>query len=352
MTSRMPGRDSMTGTYESALRRGQVVGIQQKKSAYDTAMTLRDSGVPIVPSAMERIAVVGVTIQDESVATLDQLRRPSDGELRPLLHDLADDLAASELVVLSTCNRCEVYYARESGDLPDRGDVAAIATHFGVGDSDEWSHRFRQRRGRAAARHLFRVAASLDSLVVGENQILAQIRGAVRSAEGAGLAGGLLAPVFEAALRAGKRVRLSTGLAQHSLSVVALGVGALCERLPEATERRVAVIGAGSTGRLAARTLAGRGLTPALIVNRSEPAASDLASEFGADAMSLEHFLAEPRPVDVLVSATGAAKPLMEASALRELATLAPRREDVDESGEAVKVSITATNFGGTHTVV
>ena len=136
----------------------------------------------------------------------------------------SDAIAASELVVLQTCNRVEVYFARESGALPGSCDLATLASTLGIERDDPLRAGLQLRRGRAAARHLFRVAASLDSLVVGEAEILAQVREAYARSRAVGLTGALLDPLFESAFQVAKQVRVDTDLARHSVSVVALGV--------------------------------------------------------------------------------------------------------------------------------
>jgi glutamyl-tRNA reductase len=273
---------------------------------------------------MERIAVVGVSLHDADVAALERVRRPHAAAAGAHVRALADALAASELVWLATCNRREVIFARESGELPGRRDLEAVADALGVARADPVRGAFALHRGRAAARHVFRVAASLDSLVVGEPQILQQVREAYGTARSLGMTGALLDPLFEAAFRIGKEVRAHTGLAERSVSVVALGVALLRGRCGDACGVRIAVIGAGRTGRLAARALTDGGLAPALIVNRGRARAEALAAEVGARAVPLDVFLAGEDRVDAIVAATSAPGYLLDAAALRALAARTP----------------------------
>jgi glutamyl-tRNA reductase len=273
---------------------------------------------------MERIAILGISLGGTDVRTLERFSRPVAERGDAIWLELADHLAASELVLLSTCNRLEVCYARESGDPPRAEDALAVVAALGLDAGDAALLTF--RADREALRHLFRVAASLDSLVVGEDQIISQTRAAHARAEGLGLLGRLLASAFEHAFQVGKQVRAKTELARGSLSVVGIGVALVAERFA-GRPARVAVIGAGEMGELAARALAGAGLGPALVVNRSQPAAARLAAALGAAPLDLERFRAGAEPVDALVSATAAPGVVLDRAALARLAPVTPLGE-------------------------
>jgi len=277
---------------------------------------------------MERIGHIGASLQRTDVAGLERLRRPEPGGEDAFLRELADHLGASETVFLATCNRVEVLYAREEGDLPGEADLDTVARLL-ARDGDVAAARalLVQRTGREAARHLFRVAASLDSLLVGEDQILPQVRAAYGRASDAGLVGTLLGPLFHHALAVGKQARSETDLARHPVSLVNLAVH---ELLADAGERaappRVAVLGAGEMGRLLVRALVAAGLRPAVVANRGLEKARALASECGATALTLDDFRAGAQPVDALVSATAAPEVVLDAAALAALAARAPSR--------------------------
>jgi hydroxymethylbilane synthase/glutamyl-tRNA reductase len=273
---------------------------------------------------MERIAVAGLTLHGTDVTGLERARRAEHGREAAFLRELADELGASELVLLATCNRVEVVYAREEGDLPGAADLDVLARVLAVdgggqgsgqggrGGHDGLSPDARalrglllQRTGREAARHLFRVAASLDSLVVGEDQILAQVRDGYGAASDIGLVGPLLGPLFHHALAVGKQVRSDTELARHPISLVNLAVHTLLER-DDADTLKVAVIGAGRMGSLLARALTAAALPPAVIANRSVEGGRSLAIDCGAQAVDLGAFRRGEVPVDALVAATSA----------------------------------------------
>jgi len=271
---------------------------------------------------MERIAVAGLSLHQADVEGLEQAKRGLASLEAPAAKSLADGLGASEAVLLSTCNRLELVYARETGHAPGPEDVRDLTRALGLDPDAPLSRSFFLHTGRAAARHLLRVSASLDSLVVGEDQILAQLRAAYVEARALGLTGPLLGTLLDHAITLGKRVRSSTDLTRHPVSVVSLGVAFLREHVgPGAV---VAVIGAGATGTHAARALLAAGLPPAWIVNRGEARARALAQEVGARVLSFEELRAGRVALDALVAATSAPAPVLDASALARLAASPP----------------------------
>ncbi len=268
---------------------------------------------------MQRIAIAGLTLHDTDVTGLEALRRPEPGRENAYLRSLSDELGASELVLLATCNRFEVVYAREEGETPEPGDLKLLEGAV----ADGRTVPFVFRSGRDAIAHLFRVASSLDSLVLGEDQIIAQVRDGYARSSDIGLVGNLLGPLFHHALQIGKKVRAETELARHPVSVVNLAVHRL-QDAPGAEALTTAVVGAGEMGGLLARALATAGLPPAFVVNRTHDTAARLARDVGARPVPLDGFLAGEVPVDVVVTATGAREPLFTVDALAALAARAP----------------------------
>jgi len=307
---------------------------------HDTAMTLsrgRAGRFPPYPGAapagprgtMERIAIAGLSLHDAELSRLELFKRRVAADERRAAHELTDALAASDLVLLSTCNRLEIAYAREEGHRPSEEDLDAIALVLGLGELPEGGEvrgRLHFFRGLTAARHLFRVVCSLDSLVVGEDQILAQVKDAYQRAEAQRLCGPLLGPLFQTALQVGKQVRTETDLTQHPVSVVSIAVQQLARRFAGLSPR-VAVIGAGSMGELIAKNLAGVGFPPAAFANRSPERARALAEPFGAEALSIDELRSPRTRVDALLSATSAPGYVLSAADLTALATRAPLGE-------------------------
>lgn len=269
---------------------------------------------------MQRIAIAGLTLHDTDVSGLESVRRPDPGRENAFLRGLSDELGASELVYLATCNRVEVIYAREEGELPDASDLALL-TEFLIEHKAE--AEFVLRTGRDAISHLFRVACSLDSLVLGEDQIIAQVRQAYGRSADIGLTGNLLSPLFHNALQIGKKVRAETELARHPISVVNLAVQRLSE-MPDAQSLAIALVGAGEMGRLLARTLTASSLRPHFVANRTSESAAKLANDVGARAVPFDAFLAGEYPVDVLITATGSPSVLFAPGVLENMASSSP----------------------------
>ena len=226
--------------------------------------------------------------------------------------DACRDLAArlgGEAVVLSTCNRTELYLAREEHvEEVAVGTLTELAGDRG-GDLGAALYRLRDE---AAALHLFRVAAGLDSLVPGEGEILGQ----VRSAFEAGSAGPFLDKLFRQALHAGRRVRLETAINESPASVPSAAAALAQQVFDDLSGRRVLVLGAGKTSEATARNLVSRGADIAVVANRTLAHGEDLARSLGAQAVPLDAVDAELERADVVVSATSAADHVLERDAV------------------------------------
>ena len=206
--------------------------------------------------------------------------------------ELAHELG--EAVCLSTCNRTELYLA-DDGD-----DRAVSALEELAGESlDGVLYRLHDD---AAALHLFRVAAGLDSLVPGEGEILGQVRGAYESVT----PGPVLDHVFRQALAVGKRVRTETAIGESPASVSSAAAALAAQVFGKLAGRNVLLVGAGRIGELAASSLAARGARIAFVANRTPETARELAQRFGATALSLEEIGDRLGEVDVVVTSTSA----------------------------------------------
>jgi glutamyl-tRNA reductase len=218
--------------------------------------------------------------------------------------DAASELARSlgDAVCLSTCNRTELYLA----DGDDEEALAALGRVAGE-PLDGVAYRLHED---AAALHLFRVAAGLDSLVPGEGEILGQ----VRSAYEAVAPGPLLDRVFRQALAVGKRVRTETAIGESPASVSSAAAALAAQVFGDLHGRRVLLIGAGRIGELAAGNLASRGAEIAFVANRTAEGARELAQRFGGTALRLDELPAKLGEVDVVVSSTSAPEPVLLAA--------------------------------------
>ena len=213
--------------------------------------------------------------------------------------ELARTLAGvnGEAVCLSTCNRTELYLAEESADEAERKAEAAL-----LALEEELGPALYRLRDEAAALHLFRVAAGLDSMVPGEGEILGQ----VRNAHDAGATGPILDRLFRDALHAGKKARTETAIGESPASVSSAAAALAEQVFGELAGRTVLVVGAGEAGELAVKSLVARGATIAFVANRTAERAQELTSRFGGRPLALEDVGGSLQHVDVVLSSTAA----------------------------------------------
>jgi glutamyl-tRNA reductase len=222
---------------------------------------------------------------------------------RSFLRRLKDDGVVSEAVLLSTCNRTEVYAVVE--DEGARGRMLDLLAEDRGVDRASLEQDTYWLTDAQAVRHLYRVASSLDSMVVGEGQILGQVREAYRAATEEHCAGQILNRLFHTSLRVGKKVRSETGIGDSSLSVPRVAVKLAEEVFGELAGRRALVLGAGDMSELVVEHLKDRGIADLLIANRTPERARLLANRVGGRAVPFDAVAAELPEVDVVVSSTG-----------------------------------------------
>jgi glutamyl-tRNA reductase len=242
--------------------------------------------------------------------------RSADVELRERLafSDVQRDLAAADLsarygceaALLSTCNRTELYLARPAGEkLPEIELLAEFLAEHHRLDSNQIRAHLVERRDAEGARHLFRVAASLDSLIVGEGQIVGQVKAAFEAARTAGTTGPLLNALYQHAQKTAKRVRTETGIAEGHVSVSSVAVDYVRQVFDHFGDKTVLVIGAGKMGRLTLTHL--RDLRPKqiLVANRSPEKANEVAGECGGKPIAWDRLDDALVQADIVLSTTG-----------------------------------------------
>jgi len=256
------------------------------------------------------VVVVGLNHRTVPLDLLERMTVPSS-LLPKALADLTSREHVTEAVVLSTCNRIEVYVFAEKfhGAYQDIRNFFAEVSHVAP---EEFSDHLTSLYDGDAARHLFSVASGLDSAVLGEHEILGQVRTAweVSSAEGA--VGPVLNPLFRHALEVGKRVRTETAISRNITSVSQAAVAMATDRLGGLEGRQVLVVGAGEMGEGLARALHSGGVASIRVANRTWDRAIEVAGRLGGVPVRLDdlpHHLAE---VDVLLTSTGASAVILE----------------------------------------
>jgi len=265
----------------------------------------------------------GVSHRSAPVAILEQLAADEADQVK-LVEQVLQSPLVTEAMILSTCNRVEVYAVVDAfhGGLSAIGQV--LADHSGLSMGDLTKHAY-VRYSEAAVEHLFAVTSGLDSAVIGEQQVLGQVRRAYAAAESNQTVGRILHDLAQRALAVGKRVHAETSIDAAGASVVSVALHVAAERLyrpelgPSYTAlagRTATVIGAGSMGALTAAHLVRLGVTHVTIVNRSLPRAQRLAQVIAAQgvttqAMTLDQLPAALATADLAVSCTGAVRPVV-----------------------------------------
>jgi glutamyl-tRNA reductase len=249
------------------------------------------------------LLAVGVSHQTAPVALLEQFAMSPDDRVKAL-HELVGSDHVSEALVLATCNRIEVFaeVERFHGGV---SDVSRVLARQAGATVEELSPYVTVHYEDQAVAHLFSVAAGLDSMVVGETQVLGQLRAAYALARDEGTVGRALHPVAQRALRVGKRVHTETGIDRAGASLVSVSLDRAEDVIGPLAGRRALVVGAGSMGSLAATTLARRG-ADVVVSTRTEAHAARLADGLGGRAAPLADLPAELADADVLLTCTGA----------------------------------------------
>ena len=234
-------------------------------------------------------------------------------KLVPTLHGLRQDLAshtaqAPEAAILSTCNRTEIYCAADQAATGDT--LRWLAQAGGVSASELHAHTY-LLEGNEAARHAFRVASGLDSMVLGEAQILGQLKDAVRAAEQAGALGSTLNQLFQRSFAVAKEVRSSTEIGAHSISMAAASVRLASQLFEDIKDIRILFVGAGEMNELVATHFAAKQPKGMVISNRSLDRAALLAHRFGAGVMPLADLPTRLHEFDAVISCTASTLPLI-----------------------------------------
>ncbi len=257
------------------------------------------------------VLLVGVSHRSAPVSVLERVA-VTDSERPKLLEELLRSPRISEAMLVSTCNRVEVYAVVDAfhGALTDVGEV--LGRHADTEVNELTKHLY-VRYSESAIEHLFTVASGLDSMVVGEQQIIGQIRAAYAAADAQQAAGRTVHELAQQALRVGKRVHTETGIDSAGASVVSVALQRAATALGSAdlTGRRAVVLGAGAMGGLSVALLQRAGVTELVVVNRTPERAVHLASTAVASGMTARGIGADELPAvlaatDVLVTCTGA----------------------------------------------
>jgi glutamyl-tRNA reductase len=265
------------------------------------------------------LVVVGLNHRTASVDLLERMTVAGPG-LPKALHALVEREHLAEAVMLSTCNRTEVY-ARATLFHPGVDDARHFLAELAGIDPDLLAESLYTYHEDAAVTHLFAVAAGLDSMIVGEGEILGQVREAWQAAEREGTTGPALSRAFRKAVEVGKRARTETAIGRQGASIASAAVALAAERLGTLDGRKALLLGAGEAGEQMALALAGAGIREIVIANRGQARAEALAGRVGGRAISLAELPDHLVGSDVLLSSTGAAGVLIERADIEDVMT-------------------------------
>src|SRR6476646_9183645 len=247
-----------------------------------------------------QLAIVGVSHKTAPVEVRERLAFNSD-VLRSALTALIDRQNVREAIILSTCNRVEVV-----AESPDDRLIREFLCDFHQIPPDSVSKHLYSFRNADVIRHVFRVASSLDSMMIGEPQILGQVKEAYRIAADAGTVGMHLSALMNRAFAVAKKIRTETGISQSAVSISFAAVELARKIFGELSGKTVMIIGASKMGELAAKHLKRNGVSSVLVTNRTFERAVELAQVFEGAALPFEHLTEHMDRADIVISSTGA----------------------------------------------
>ena len=263
---------------------------------------------------MSGLLVLGVSHRTASLSLREQLAL-TEGKAAGVLNALVSEEPISESAALSTCNRTELYLVATDLVEAETAGLGVLAREAGIRPTELLGPLYSFRVAEAA-RHLYRVTAGLDSMIVGEAEIQGQVKRAYELALVEGATGPILNRMFRGALAAGKRVRTETGVGEKGVSIPSVAVELAQRSLGDLSARRVLLIGAGETSELTARALAARGSDAVFIANRGYNRAISLAERFGGEAVRIDELPMQLASADIVVSTTNSPHHLIERSEL------------------------------------
>ncbi len=251
------------------------------------------------------LVLIGVNHKTAPIALREQVAIRRD-DLPETVQALAATPGVTECMIVSTCNRVEILAAVEGPDV-ELGRF--LADHFGLDPAHLEPHLYKYR-DKEAVSHLFRMAASLDSMVVGEPQILGQVKEAYAVAREAGTVAGQLGHLLQSAFAAAKKARSETGIGSNSVSIASVAVDMARKIFGSLQGRTVFLVGAGKMSELAARHLVQQGAGNILVSNRTLERARRMAEEFDGRVIPYEQLYEAASEADIVISSTGAPHPI------------------------------------------
>jgi glutamyl-tRNA reductase len=297
------------------------------------------TGTPHRGGQARELLALGISHKTAPVALRERLAF-TESQSVEVARQIVDTPDAQEAVVISTCNRTEIYLVVDGvgGTLVKaEADVLGMLARRASIRPTELAGAIYSPRNCEAARQLYRVTAGLESMILGEAEIQGQVKRAFESAMGAGVTGSLSNRLFAAALTTGKRVRSETGIGTSRVSVPSVAVDLAQDVLGGLEDRHVVILGAGETSELTARALAEQGVGTIFVANRHADRALSLAQRFGGSVVGLDGLPEQLLEADIVVSSTSSPHPIVGS---KELELVMAQRAARGERGSLLLIDI------------
>lgn len=259
---------------------------------------------------MQRLLMLGMNHSTAPLALREKLAF-SAASIREALQTFRAKFPESEIAIISTCNRMEVYTARPVHGHPRSEEIASFLSEFHRVPVGDFRSKLYEKTDRDVAHHLFNVASSLDSMVLGETQILGQVRDAYDMASESASVGAMLNPLFQRALAVGKQVMSQTAISEGNLSVASVAVGYAKKIFEEFQDKTVLCIGAGEMAQLVMQSFAGLSFEQLLVCNRDMTKAEGLARQFNGRAAPFNRLSENLAQADIVITSTGSQLPII-----------------------------------------
>lgn len=263
------------------------------------------------------IGLIGISYKTALVEVREKFSFTKE-EIIPFSEMLQQQTEISDLVLISTCNRTEIYFSQDIHDNQTAFELVYEVIKKFKNVNDHCWHYFYHRSNAGAVRHLFEVASGLDSLIIGEDQIIGQVKEAYLACTEAALTDAVLMRLFQKSFEAGKRVRSETGIKLGITSVSSAAVEMCSCLLDGVTDKSVLLIGAGETGNLALQNIVKRGVGKVAVTNRTYEKAVKTAAKYNAEVVAFDEFEDSLHENDIVMIATSAPNPLIT----KEIASL------------------------------
>lgn len=263
------------------------------------------------------IGILGISYKTAPVEKREKLSFLKE-EIVPFADFLQKETGISDIVLLSTCNRTELYFSQTKYDRLTAIEKVTVALKQFKNAEHECSRYLYHHFDSDAVNHLFSVAAGLDSMIIGEDQIIGQIKDAYVHCTDAGLTDAILMRLFQKSFEAGKRARTETGIKLGNLSVSSTAVEMCAQELGDMKDKSLLIVGAGDTGSLVLQNMVKKGIGKTSIINRTKETAKTVAARYNSEVHSFFGLQSQLEKNDVVIVATGAPHHLITSSMVKK----------------------------------